>query len=86
MNKLKCIGTVLLMTAVSDARTDESKNILRITPVEFFSGELKRLKNHVDFGTGAVCPSDNLAREAATLSLVTRNGACRCVDPVGETA
>ena len=36
--------------------------------------------------TGAACPSYNLAREVAALSLVTRNGACRCVDPVGETA
>src|SRR5262249_4474613 len=38
------------------------------------------------FGTGASCPSCNLAREAATLSLVTRLGADRRVDPVGETA
>ena len=36
--------------------------------------------------TGAMCPSCNLAREAATLSLVTRIGSHRCVDPVGETA
>src|SRR5439155_8271774 len=37
-------------------------------------------------GTGALCPSCNLAREAATLSLATRSGHNRCVDPVGETA
>src|SRR6516162_5492088 len=36
--------------------------------------------------TGAPCPSCNLAREAATLSLVTRVGRNRCADPVGETA
>jgi transposase len=37
-------------------------------------------------GTGALCPSCNLAREAATLSLVTCSGRNRCIDPVGETA
>src|SRR5262249_57297606 len=36
--------------------------------------------------TGASCPSCNLAREAAALSLATRIGSCRCVDPAGETA
>jgi len=36
--------------------------------------------------TGAACPSYNLAREAAALSLVTRIANRRCVDPVGESA
>jgi transposase len=33
-----------------------------------------------------LCAFPSLAREAATLSLVTRIGSHRCVDPVGETA
>src|SRR5262245_19612121 len=37
-------------------------------------------------GTGASCPSCNLAREAATPPLATRLGPSRGVDPVGETA
>src|SRR4051812_3033933 len=36
--------------------------------------------------TGALCPSCDLAREAATLPLVTRGGYGRRLDPVGETA
>jgi len=36
--------------------------------------------------SGASCPHSSLAREAATLSLVTRIGTHRWVDPVGEIA
>src|SRR5262249_16367017 len=38
------------------------------------------------YGTGASCPSCNLAPEVATLSLVTRPPSPCCVDPVGEIA
>jgi transposase len=38
------------------------------------------------FTPGASCPFVSLAREAATLSLATRIGNHRCVDPVGESA
>ena len=37
-------------------------------------------------GNGASCPSCNLVREVAILSLATRTAARQCVDPVGETA
>jgi hypothetical protein len=36
--------------------------------------------------TGASCPNSSLAREAATLSLVTCSASKRCVDPFGEIA
>src|SRR6266852_1722079 len=32
----------------------EAKDVVSITPVDFFSGELKRLKGHLDF-VSAVC-------------------------------
>ncbi len=41
-----------------------------------------RVRGRKNFG--AFCPYRSLAREAATLSLVTRIGLGRCVDPVGE--
>jgi hypothetical protein len=55
--RLKTDGTV-----VKDA--NESDYLMRVTPTEFFSGELKRLKPHVDF-------------DAACFKIETR-GSVRC--------
>ena len=49
------ISLVILVSIISTlpARGDEPENSVRITPTEFFSGELARLKPHVGFK--AVC-------------------------------
>jgi hypothetical protein len=39
----------LMLVVPADQKVAEPKYLLRITPTEFFSGELKRLKDHVDF-------------------------------------
>lgn len=45
----RCLGILLLAYWLSGCSSTDEKPAVRVTPDEFFSGELKRLKPHVDF-------------------------------------
>jgi len=46
---LVAVGVGESQTAPAKRQAEPAKGLIRITPTEFFSGELKRLKPHVDF-------------------------------------
>jgi hypothetical protein len=64
--------------------TPRGGNLFPASQLGLILERLARLRGR--HGSGASCPSCNLAPEVATLSLVTRSPSPRCVDPVGEIA